>query len=82
VRPRRDGRHLKPLHRTTADVPEGGADLEDFYRLFRSAGPAEAVARVVGEERLKEAVIEYSKPYVQADGSVLFENKMRYVLAV
>jgi len=63
------------------DVPFVYANAEDYWIAQRSAGVLESVALRVGEEKLKMTLLEAARPYTKADGSVVFQNKMRYMLA-
>lgn len=57
------------------------ADREGYWTAQRSAGVMEGAARRVGEEALKHALLEAAAPFTQDDGRVVFQNKMRYVVA-
>lgn len=52
-----------------------------YWAAQRSAGVMEGAARQTGEDALKAAILEAAAPYVQSDGRVVFQNKMRYVVA-
>jgi SAM-dependent methyltransferase len=53
------------------------ADEETARRALLSSGPCVGAARVVGEERLAEAIMESMAPYRRPDGSYRTENTWR-----
>lgn len=62
------------------DCPFHYRDPESYWVAQRSSGVLEAVARRVGEDHLKSAISEVGRVLTQADGSILFRNRMRWVL--
>lgn len=57
------------------------ANREAYWVAQRSAGVMEGAARRAGEDVLKAALLEAAEPYTRSDGSVVFQNMMRYVVA-
>jgi len=62
------------------DCPFLYRDAESYWIAMRCGGVVEAIARRTGEAPLKSAVLDVARPFTRADGSVLFRNKMRWVL--
>lgn len=57
------------------------ADQDAYWVAQRSAGVLEGAAQRVGEDALKKAILEAAVPFSRDDGSIAFQNRMRYVLA-
>jgi SAM-dependent methyltransferase len=62
------------------DVPLEYPELEIAWRAFRSSGPLQGAIRVVGEEKIKTAVLKALEPNTNG-GKVRLENRFRYVTA-
>lgn len=58
------------------------ADKESALKGLCSAGPAAAAAAHNGAENVIRAIAEAIVPYVQPDGSVVYQNKFRVVTAL
>ncbi len=69
---------LRILDRGEVDAPFVYQNLEAAWRAMRSAGPVQGALRVVGEEKLRSAVVGALKPFEKAGGGVRLENRFRY----
>jgi len=63
------------------DCPAEYPDQETAWQAQASAGPFQAALRVVGERRLKAAVLRAFGPFTIGSGSVCLRQRARYVLA-
>jgi hypothetical protein len=66
----------------TVDCPAAYPDQETAWQAQASAGPVQAALRVVGEQRLKAAVLRAIAPFTTGSGGVRLQQRARYVLAV
>ncbi len=64
------------------DCPAEYPDQETAWLAQASAGPFQAVLRVVGERRLKAAVLRALAPFTTDSGGVHLRQRARYVLAM
>lgn len=56
-------------------------DTETFWRGVISGGPPQAAKDIVGENTLKEAVLDAVKPYMTETGGIQLANVFQYVTA-
>ncbi len=66
----------------TVDCPAQYPDQETAWQAQASAGPLQAALRVVGEQRLKAAVLQAFTPFTTRSGEVRLRQRARYILAV
>jgi hypothetical protein len=57
-------------------------DFQIMWKMVSSAGPFQSAMQVVGEQKLKEAIIRAAEPFQSDNGEILFNNRFRYVTAV
>lgn len=70
------------IEASEADCPFLFSNEEEFWLGVVSGGPQQAALDVVGEAKLKEAVMEAAEPFRRPDGGYRFENSFRYVASV
>lgn len=73
---------LKLLDRGDVSAPFRFADSETMWRLVSSAGLVHAAKQLVGEKKLKAAVLQAAKPFQGNNGEILLNNRFRYVTTV
>lgn len=73
---------LRPHARGAADCPADYPDRETAWQAQTSTGPMQTVLRLVGEQRLKAAVLRALAPFTAGSGEVRLRQRARYVLAV
>ena len=56
-------------------------DFEVMWKIVSSAGPLQSTRQVVGERKLKKAIIQAAEPFQSDNGEILFNNRFRYVTA-
>jgi SAM-dependent methyltransferase len=66
----------------TVGCPAEYPDQETAWQAQAAAGPMQAVLRVLGEHRLKAAVLRAFAPFTTNGGAVRLQQRARYVLAV
>jgi SAM-dependent methyltransferase len=64
------------------DCPAEYPDQETAWQAQTSAGPFQAALRVVGEQRLKAAVLRAFGPFTTSSGGIRLRQRARYVVAV
>lgn len=65
------------------DLPFAYDDTEMFWRGVISGGPPQATKDIVGEDTLKEAVLDAIAPYITDSGGVRLErNIFQYIVAI
>jgi hypothetical protein len=62
--------------------PHHYPDWETAWQTQVSAGPLQAVLRVVGAGQLKAAVLRALAPYTTHTGGIRLEHRFRYLTAV
>lgn len=72
---------LDKLQSAEVSAPFEFENFDIMWCAVNSVGPVQAARQRVSEERLKTAVCQASKPFVQASGSILFQNRLRHVTA-
>ena len=72
---------LKVIGSGKADAPFLFKDFETMWKMVSSAGPLQSAKQVVGERKLKEAIIRAAEPFQSDNGEILFKNRFRYVTA-
>lgn len=65
-----------------ADAPFLFADFQIMWRIITSAGPIQLAKQLVSERDLQAALIQATKPFQTAKGSILLHNRFRFVTAV
>lgn len=65
----------------TVAVPYSAPDQDTLIRDLLSAGNVVPVVEHAGESVVRQAIIDAAEPYSRADGSYLFHNTFRYVVA-
>lgn len=73
---------LKLMDSGETDAPFLFKDFETMWKIISSAGPLQSARRVVGERKLREAIIQAAKPFQSSNSEILFNNRFRYVTAV
>jgi SAM-dependent methyltransferase len=63
------------------DAPFRFNDFEIMWKIISSAGPLQSAMQAVGEQKLKAAVNQASKPFQTHNSDILFNNRFRYVTA-
>jgi len=76
-------RHVGMTIRTadTVAVPYSAPDQHTLLRDLLSAGNVVPVVGHAGESVVRQAIIDAAEPYSRVDGSYLFHNTFRYVVA-
>jgi len=57
-------------------------NYELMWQIVSSAGPFQSARQIIGEQKLKTAVIRAAEPFQTDNGEILFNNRFRYVTAV
>jgi hypothetical protein len=65
----------------TVDCPAEYPDQETAWQAQVSAGPLQAALRVIGEQRLRAAVLSAFGPFTTGSGGVHLRQRAHYVLA-
>lgn len=73
---------LKIIDSGEAGAPFRFRDLQILWKIISSAGPLQSAKQVIGERKLKEAIIRAAEPFQTANGEILFNNRFRFVTAV
>jgi SAM-dependent methyltransferase len=63
------------------DCPAAYPDRETAWQAQASAGPMQAALRVLGEQRLKAAVLRAFGPFTDGSGAVRLRQRARYIVA-
>jgi SAM-dependent methyltransferase len=73
---------LTVLKSDEVDCPFYYQDSESFWRAMAAGGPMQKAIRVIGQDRLKEAILEAAKLFNHNDGSIGIQpNVFKYVVA-
>ena len=72
---------LKIIDSGETEAPFQFKDFEVMWKIISSAGPLQSARQVVGERKLKEAIIRAAEPFQSDNGEILFNNRFRYVTA-
>jgi SAM-dependent methyltransferase len=73
---------LKPAEAGQLDVPYVTPDHAMLERAFLAAAGFDSAVEHSGERAVRKAIIEAAAPFRQPDGSYLFQNRFRYVIAL
>jgi SAM-dependent methyltransferase len=73
---------LKIIDSGETEAPFLFKDFQIMWKMVSSAGPFQSAMQVVGEQKLKEAIIRAAEPFQSDNGEILFNNRFRYVTAV
>jgi len=72
---------LKIIDSGKVNAPFRFKDFEVMWKIVSSAGPLQAARKVVGDRKLKKAIIQAAKPFQSDNGEIMFNNRFRYVTA-
>jgi SAM-dependent methyltransferase len=72
---------LEPEMGASVEIPFLFRDAATAWRCFSSAGIMVGAIRQLGEETVRRVVLDSLRPFTRRDGSVLQENRFRWVLA-
>ena len=64
------------------DAPFRFKNFEIMWKTVSSAGPLQSAVKVVGEKKLKAAIIEAAEPFKIDNGDILINNRFRYITTV